>query len=244
MSVSLLGHRSVRRVAGAVGTVAATGLLLAGCGTGGSTAAPAVTDTVTATPPAVTATPAVTTTATVTAPPSTTGTSTTVPTATPTTSTPTASTPSAGTALRPCPTSALTVTIGGGSGGAAGSVYTDVQFRLTGSSACTLNGHPGVSYVTGPHGTQVGRAATRTGTPTTVVLVPGAHAHAELRMVQYQDIPAGTCRPAAVGGIRVYPPDQTTAVVVPVSGKTCGSTAGAAQVLSVGPVQPGPAPTP
>lgn len=136
----------------------------------------------------------------------------------------------------PCRTSDLRITVGGGSGGAAGSVYTAVLFTNAGSAPCTLDGHPGVSYVAGEAGTQVGPAAARTGTPSRVVLAPGAGAHATLRIVQYRNYPTGVCDPAAVRGFRVYPPDQTTAAFVPEPGTTCRDQ----RVLTVGPVAAGP----
>src|SRR3954447_7343568 len=60
----------------------------------------------------------------------------------------------------------------GGSG--AGQIYSQIVFTNTGKRLCTLAGHPGVSYVAGEDGHQVGRSAERaTGTIHTVRLPPG-----------------------------------------------------------------------
>ena len=249
--------RTVR--GGAVAAVAAASVALLGaCGSAGSSAAPAPTTTtlVTTTPVAPTATVTDTPPArTVTATPSTrtvTATPTSVPTATaPGPSTPTTAAPTSAPAgpsatgsggsgsPAPCRTSDLAVGMGGGSGGAAGSVYTGITFRNTGSSACSLDGHPGVSYVAGSDGHQVGAAAGRTGTPSRVVLAPGALASASLQIVQYAAYPRTRCKPVAVRGFRVYPPDQTAAAFVPSSGTACSATS--TPLLTVAPVQAGPA---
>ena len=121
---------------------------------------------------------------------------------------------------RPCSTAQLSVTLGRGNG-TAGSVYVPLQSRNRGSSACTLYGYPGVSYVTGAGGNQVGRAAQRMGPVGTksveavVTLAPGSVAQATLRAIDVGNFPASTCSAIPVGGLRVYPPGQTTAAFVP-----------------------------
>lgn len=59
-----------------------------------------------------------------------------------------------------CATTALTASLGPGSG-AAGSSYYPIEFTNASSTTCTLYGYPGVSFVTAS-GVQVGAAATRT----------------------------------------------------------------------------------
>src|SRR4051812_20876078 len=67
-------------------------------------------------------------------------------------------------------------------GGGAGSVTGTFTFTNTGTASCTLRGFPGVSYVGGGNGTQVGQAATRTDDePTTKTLAAGKSATAALR---------------------------------------------------------------
>ena len=139
-----------------------------------------------------------------------------------------------------CATGDLAVSVGGGDGGAAGSVYTAVVLENTGSAACTLHGYPGVSYVAGSDGHQVGTAASRDGAAADarVTLAPGGVAHSTLRIVRYQAYPAQRCRPEAVDGFRVYPPGSKDAAFVRQGGATC--SAQDAGVLSVQPVEPGP----
>ena len=61
-----------------------------------------------------------------------------------------------------CATSALKVALAvGARARAAGSIYYPIDLTNTSGSTCTLFGYPGVSFVTGPSGTQIGRAATR-----------------------------------------------------------------------------------
>ncbi len=60
----------------------------------------------------------------------------------------------------PCTTGKLKVYLGGGSGGAAGSVYEGLNFVNEGSAACTLRGYPGVSDVSAS-GRELGSPASR-----------------------------------------------------------------------------------
>ncbi len=177
------------------------------CSSSGHSAAPATT--------ATTATPATTSS------PGTTGQS---PTTKPSTST--SSVPSGPPA---CPTSQLAVTLGPANG-AAGSVYFPLNFRNQGSTTCTLNGYPGVSFVTGATGTQVGSPATRVAvngsatSPQLVTLAPGKSANAALREVNVANYPAATCTPTPVLGLRVYPPGETAAAFVSQPTTGCAQT--------------------
>lgn len=165
-------------------------------------------------------------------------TATTAATATRTTSASTA--PAAGSGAAPaCRTGDLAVGIGDGEG-AAGSVHTAVELTNTGAAACVLSGHPGVSFVAGQDGHQVGASAAREGTDlTAVVLAPGAHAHAQLRIANAANFDAASCRPTPVDGFRVYPPDQRASAFVPRPGTACASSS--TPQLTVGPVEPGAA---
>ncbi len=135
-----------------------------------------------------------------------------------------------------CTTAQLRLGLGPAQG-AAGSTYRPVTFVNTGTSACTLTGHPGVSYVAGDDGHQVGAAAGRTGTAPEVPLAPGAIAHATLRLVSAGNYEAATCQPTAVAGLRVYPPDQTAAAFLPDPGTGCA--AASVVLLTIGPVSAG-----
>ncbi len=137
-----------------------------------------------------------------------------------------------------CRTSQLTVWIGVPGNGAAGSSYYELELSNTSPSTCTLTGYPGVSALTGT-GRQAGSAAgrDRSFAPATVVLTRGATAHAVLRVISADLYPAALCRPATVGALRIYPPNQTLSVVVPFSLRAC--TAAGPVYLTVRVVRPG-----
>ena len=121
-------------------------------------------------------------------------------------------------------------------GGAAGSTYGDLVLTNASGTACAMTGWPGVSYVGGGDGTQLGAAADRTGTADVIVLAAGQRATAQLREVRAGTI-GGTCSSAQADGLRIYPPNSTTAVFVKHPTQACRSTS--AHLLSVGPVRAG-----
>src|SRR2546423_5395280 len=63
-----------------------------------------------------------------------------------------------------CVCAQLTVSVGPGPN-AAGHVGLLVVFTNTGAAPCTMSGYPGVSFMTGPSGTQIGDPADRAATP-------------------------------------------------------------------------------
>lgn len=142
-----------------------------------------------------------------------------------------------------CATSALKVALGPANG-AAGSSYVPIRFTNVSPADCTLFGYPGVSFVTGPAGGQVGNAATRmplpSGQPRPVPLRPGAAATAVLQVVDTGVYSSSQCRPADGPYLRIYPPGQTAALYVRTRfgpGAACASRA--VTTLQIQPVQPG-----
>jgi hypothetical protein len=135
-----------------------------------------------------------------------------------------------------CATTALTASLGPGSG-AAGSRYFPINFTNTSGSNCSLYGYPGVSFVTAA-GAQVGAAATEDPTypRRLITLAPGATAHAELRIADAQNYPAATCHPAAVHRLKIFPPGQTSVLYLTLSATACSRTS--VQILAVQTVQP------
>ncbi len=113
-----------------------------------------------------------------------------------------------------CTTGQLHLSLGGGAGAGMSQQRTGVQMRNVGRRACTLDGYPGVSWVTGRHGHQVGPAAQRArlrSHPRTVTLAPGRLASAGLDIVEGDGgLPASRCHPEPVAGLRVYPPGDRT----------------------------------
>jgi hypothetical protein len=126
--------------------------------------------------------------------------------------------------LSRCTTGELSVALGEGDA-AAGSVYRPLIFTNIGSRTCELRGFPGVSYVAGDDGHQVGPAAAMSGERgAQVPIAPGATARAQLQLVNVQNYDPGACHPVPVRGLRVYPPGDTAALFVPVEGTGCSTT--------------------
>jgi hypothetical protein len=126
--------------------------------------------------------------------------------------------------------------------------HTGLQLRNVGSSACTLYGYPGVSWVAGADGHQVGAAAVRKtdptgGTENTVTLAPGALASAPLDIVDAAVFSRSQCKPVPVRGLRVYPPGEKAALFLSLPtraggyGECSGTTTDPA--LTIGYVQAG-----
>lgn len=103
-------------------------------------------------------------------------------------------------------------------------MYRALVFTNTGGRACDLRGFPGVSYVAGDDGHQVGPAAERNGDPGAAVrIAPGATASAQLQLVNVANFDPAVCRPTPVRGLRVYPPGETAALFVPLDGTGCAA---------------------
>ena len=123
-----------------------------------------------------------------------------------------------------CTTGELSASLGEGDA-AAGSVYRPLIFTNTGSHTCELHGFPGVSYVAGDDGHQVGPAAAMSGERGgQVPIAPGGTARAQLQLVNVQNYDPAACHPVPVRGLRVYPPGDTAALFVPVEGTGCSAT--------------------
>lgn len=139
-----------------------------------------------------------------------------------------------------CTATALSASLGDGGGGAAGSTLPDLVLTNTGTQRCTLQGFPGVSFVGGGNGTQLGAAGTfdRSRTPGTVTLDPGKSAHAPLRIARAENYPSDTCQPVTADGLRVYPPGSTAALFVATTGLTACRNAGV-QLITVQALLPG-----
>jgi hypothetical protein len=120
-----------------------------------------------------------------------------------------------------CRTAGLRVTLGPPDG-TAGSTYRSIIFTNTGGSTCTLRGFPGVSYVAGDDGHQVGPAADWAGPVGNAVrLAPGGRATAQLQLVDVLNYDTAVCRPTPVRGLRIYPPGERAAVFVAAPGTGC-----------------------
>jgi hypothetical protein len=167
---------------------------------------------------------------------------------------PTTSQPSTGTsqaqAQPPAPSAAasneckvadLNVRLGGGDA-AAGTSYRALVFTNKGGRTCTIQGFPGVSFVAGDDGHQVGPAAYRTGDKGAVVtLKPGDSAFADVGFVQVANYDPGACKPTEVRGLRIYPPHDYDSLFLANPGTGCAGTPPGNQ-LTITTVQPGAGP--
>jgi len=131
-----------------------------------------------------------------------------------------------GGAVTMCATSALKGTVNtAAAGAAAGSIYYPLDLTNTSGSTCTVFGYPGVSFVTGPSGTLLGRAASRNPAKpaATVTLVPGQVAHATLQVAQAGNYDPAQCKPVTAHWLRIYPPDQTVPLYVRFKAQACSA---------------------
>ncbi|MGL3199696.1 MULTISPECIES: DUF4232 domain-containing protein [Curtobacterium] len=131
----------------------------------------------------------------------------------------------------------LTTAVGGGS---AGHQAYEIVFRNTGSSPCTLQGWPGVSFVGKGNGTQLGAPATfdRSSAHGTVTIAAGSTAHATLLVAQARDYE--DCGITTADGFRVYPPGSKQSLFLDAGQlELSACTASGVQQLQVQAVQPG-----
>jgi len=93
--------------------------------------------------------------------------------------------------------------------------------NLSGHS-CALTGYAGVSAIN-LRGHQLGKAASRTGSPPPklVKLADGATATEVLRIVDVSLLTRSACRPVTAAGLRVYPPNQTVTKAIPFPLRAC-----------------------
>jgi len=130
------------------------------------------------------------------------------------------------TAAAGCSSSGLSAHVDLAQGGAAaGSIYVPIDFTNTSGSACTMEGYPGVSFVRSPSGGQLGNAATRNpaALPAMVTLAPGGVAHAILQVVEAGDYSQSACTPVAAHWLKIFPPNQVTAIYAHYEVQACSA---------------------
>jgi len=124
---------------------------------------------------------------------------------------------------RECTAGDLELSLGEGDS-AAGTVYKPLWFKNVGEQECVVQGFPGVSYVGGDDGHQVGAPAFRDGTKgDPVTLGKGQSAFTDIGFVNIHNYDEAECRPEAVRGLRVYAPHETESEFVPFEGMGCAS---------------------
>ncbi|NQX27135.1 DUF4232 domain-containing protein [Microbacteriaceae bacterium VKM Ac-2854] len=114
--------------------------------------------------------------------------------------------------------------------------YFDIVFTNSSGTECTLEGYPGVSFVGGGNGTQIGDPAGEDGSVpiSTVTLAPGGTAVSHVHGTQPG---AYDCAEVQADGIRVYPPHSYESAYVADPLPAC-ATAGVV-LLQVTPVEAG-----
>lgn len=211
--------------AAAISVSACSGSLTAtGTANGGNTTAPSTVNTTVAQPPAV---------------------ATSQPNTTPSARNAPAQTPPAAVAAKQAPLTpeckAANLKLSfGGSDASMSQQYQVLRFTNSGSRSCVIVGFPGVSYVAGDNGTQVGPAAVRDGKiGPQVTLAPGAVAYTVIHSTDAQVFDPNVCHPTPVRGFRVYAPDDRAAMFIPtVDGWGCAGATPDPQ-LSVVTIKPG-----
>ncbi|AEF39508.1 hypothetical protein AS9A_1056 [Hoyosella subflava DQS3-9A1] len=94
--------------------------------------------------------------------------------------------------------------------------------------------------MTGPDGSQIGRAAERSGsTGGSVSLDPEGQASARIRAVDVENYPSDVCDPMEVAGFRVYPPNDYDSLYVANSATACANVNSDAHQLDVTTIVPG-----
>ena len=138
-----------------------------------------------------------------------------------------------------CTTADVTASLGE-SEGTAGTTYRALVFTNTGQRSCVIQGFPGVSFVAGDDGHQVGLAASWDGSKgSAVTVLPGKAATAPLGITNIGVFDEAVCQPTALRGFRVYPPHSATAEFVPFATQACAGTTPSNQ-LKVRTVHKGP----
>jgi hypothetical protein len=139
-----------------------------------------------------------------------------------------------------CTTAYLKAVVGAG-GSAAGSAYYPIELTNISTSVCTLYGYPGVSFVTGVGGSQIGPAAVENPVRSRrlVTLAPGKTASALLQVVNAENYPPRRCKPVTAHWLKVYPPGETSALYYSFTALVCSATVKSVHTLSVGTMQPG-----
>ncbi|MDI2027435.1 DUF4232 domain-containing protein [Saccharopolyspora sp. TS4A08] len=123
---------------------------------------------------------------------------------------------------------------------AAGTVHQALRFTNTGNRTCEIQGFPGVSYVGGDDGHQIGKPAGRSGDKgPAITLDPGSQAWAPLAAPRPENYDEATCRPQEARGFRVYPPQEYDSVFVPLPLTACSNTEAVGNFLTVRTLQEG-----
>jgi hypothetical protein len=119
----------------------------------------------------------------------------------------------------------------GNQSGAAGTFYSDLIFRNHGSASCEMTGYPGVSFLDAS-GAEINVPATRSGAAyASVTVAPGASVDAQLAM---PDPDVRDCPTAIAHSVRVFPPNETHALLITVDDSNSSGVANGIRVCARG----------
>ncbi len=131
----------------------------------------------------------------------------------------------------------------GPASGAAGTIWRPLRFTNVSGAPCEIQGFPGVSYVAGDDGHQVGAAAYREGSKgDPVILTAGETAYAAVGFTQVGNYDPKDCQPTQVRGLRVYPPQETDSKFLPYQRTGCANEDLRSHHLRVRTIEPGKGP--
>lgn len=126
----------------------------------------------------------------------------------------------------PCASSQLALSLGIGQG-TAGTSYQVLVLTNTGSTACTLFGYPGVSFLDAS-GAIIGKPSSRDhGAEHTITLAAsGGQANALSRQPDVGNFDASACVPKKAKRVRVYPPNQKVPLFAHDAVQVCSTATG------------------
>jgi hypothetical protein len=138
--------------------------------------------------------------------------------------------PEAATITPLCETPGLVIWLDTNGNGTAGTTFYKLHFTNLSGHACSLNGFPFL-FAVNLAGHQVGpRAVFRGPAPHLVTLGKGKTATAVLGIVDTGVFSPAACRPVTAAGLRVFPPNQTRAKLVPFPFSACSRPHGPASL--------------
>jgi Protein of unknown function (DUF4232) len=135
-----------------------------------------------------------------------------------------------------CLASALTAHLGL-SEGAAGTIYQVIVLTNTSSATCTLYGYPGVSFVTGVGGSQVGLPATKNPAVATALITLAPGGDADVLLAVHDAGAIAECKITTVNWLRIYPPGDYGSIYVQYNTQACANPT--TSIMSVTPVRTG-----
>jgi hypothetical protein len=147
---------------------------------------------------------------------------------------------SAASTLPECTAGSLQLSFGDSAGGMS-QLHQVLRFTNAGAATCLMQGFPGLSFVAGDDGHQVGNAAYWAGARRgPVTLTSGQVASTVIDSVNPGAYDPGVCQPVDVTGYRVYAPDDTDAMFIPLPDGTQACSANVSGELGVYPIVAGP----